>query len=58
MTMKLSMEVPLFQWSYVSKNPEWDPIIDVWFEKFKVSIYINNFLNIILIRLVFFFNFN
>jgi len=31
-------------------------MIDVWFEKFKVSTYINNFLIIILIRLVFFFN--
>jgi hypothetical protein len=41
--MKLSMDVSLFQWSGVSKNPKWKPMINTWFEKFKVSIYINIF---------------
>jgi len=36
--MKLSMKVSLFRLSKVFKNLEWKPIIDVWIEKFKVSI--------------------
>jgi hypothetical protein len=51
-TMKSLMEVPFFQMSQVSKNPEWKSIIDAWFRKFRVSINLNNFL-IILIRLVY-----
>jgi hypothetical protein len=44
--MQLSMDVSLFQWSGVSKNPKWKPMINTWFEKFKVIIYIKLFLNI------------
>jgi len=53
-TMKLSMDVPLFQYSGVSKNSKCKPMIDTWFEKFKVSIFINMFLKIF--NLVSFFN--
>jgi len=28
---KSSMEIPLFQWSQVSRHPEWRPNIDTWF---------------------------
>jgi hypothetical protein len=44
--MQLSMDVSLFQWSGVSKNPKWKHMINTWFEKFKVIIYIKLFLNI------------
>jgi hypothetical protein len=30
-TFKLSMEIVLFQWSQVSKHPEWKPQVDAWF---------------------------
>jgi hypothetical protein len=42
-TMKLMMEVSLFQLSPVSKNTEWKPMIDTWFRKFRVNIYLNKF---------------
>jgi hypothetical protein len=29
---KSSMEIPLFQWSQISKHPEWMPQINAWFE--------------------------
>jgi hypothetical protein len=32
------MEIPLFQWSQVSKHPEWRPNIDVWFRRFQVGV--------------------
>ena len=50
--MKSSMEIPLFQWTQVSKLPEWKLIIDVWFGRFKVSIKLNIFF-ILLIWLVY-----
>jgi hypothetical protein len=25
------MEIPLFQWSQLSKHPDWRPYIDAWF---------------------------
>jgi hypothetical protein len=50
--MKSSMEIPLFQWTRVSKLPEWKLIIDVWFGRFKVSIKLNIFF-ILLIWLVY-----
>jgi hypothetical protein len=43
-TMKSSMEILLFLWSQVSKHPELKPMIDAWFERFKVSINLNIFL--------------
>jgi hypothetical protein len=33
----------LFQWSQVFKNPKWKPMIDVWFGKFRVSIYLKKY---------------
>jgi hypothetical protein len=54
LVMKSLMEVSLFMWSHVFKNPELKPMIDARFEKFKVNIYLNNFfLFIILIWFVF-----
>jgi len=32
------MEIPLFQWSQVSRHPEWIPQIDTWFDKFEVGV--------------------
>ena len=32
--LKSSMEIPLFQWSQVSRHPEWRPNIDAWFQRF------------------------
>jgi hypothetical protein len=32
------MEIPLFQWSQVSKHPEWIPQIDAWFDRFEVDV--------------------
>jgi hypothetical protein len=46
LVLKSSMEMPLFKWSPIFKNPKWKPMIDVWFRKLKVSIYINIFFNI------------
>jgi len=43
-TIELSIKIYLFHWCWVFKNSEWKLIIDAWFVKFKVSIYINNFL--------------
>jgi len=37
-TFKSSMKIPLFQWSHVSKHPEWKPRVNAWFSRFKVSI--------------------
>ena len=34
--MKLSMEIQLFQWNQVSIHPEWKPMIDAWFRRFKL----------------------
>jgi len=42
--MKSSMRVSLFQWSHVSRYSKWKLIIDAWFKKFRVNIYLNNFL--------------
>jgi len=41
--MKYLMEVSLFQWSQVFKNPEGKLMIDLWFVKFKVSMYLNSY---------------
>jgi hypothetical protein len=35
---KLSMEIPLFQWSQISKHPEWMPQINAWFGRFQVGV--------------------
>ena len=35
---KSSMEIPLFQWSQISKHPEWMPQINAWFNRFEVGI--------------------
>jgi len=35
---KSSMEIPLFQWSQISKHPEWMPQINAWFDKFEVGV--------------------
>jgi hypothetical protein len=32
------MEIPLFQWSQVSRHPEWITQIDAWFSRFEVSV--------------------
>ncbi|KAL9391866.1 hypothetical protein Peur_015786 [Populus x canadensis] len=34
---KSSMEIPLFQWSQISKHPEWMPQINAWFNRFKAA---------------------
>jgi hypothetical protein len=36
--IKSSMEIPLFQWSQISRHPEWMPQINVWFNRFEVGI--------------------
>jgi hypothetical protein len=51
--MESSMEMSLFQWSQVFKNLEWKPMIDAWFGKFRISIYLNNFCSIMLIQLIY-----
>jgi hypothetical protein len=33
-----SMEIPLFQWSQISKHPEWMPQINAWFDGFEVGV--------------------
>jgi len=35
---KSSMDIPLFQWSQVSRLPDWRPNIDVWFQRFEVGV--------------------
>jgi hypothetical protein len=35
---KSSMEIPLFQWSQISKHPEWMPQINAWFGRFQVGV--------------------
>jgi len=35
---KSSMEIPLFQWSQISKHPEWMPQINAWFDRFEVGV--------------------
>jgi hypothetical protein len=35
---KLSMEISLFQWSQISKHPEWMPQINAWFDRFEVGV--------------------
>jgi len=37
------MEILLFQWSQVSKHPEWKSEVDAWFSMFNVSINLNIF---------------
>jgi hypothetical protein len=37
-TFESSMEIPLFQWSQVSKHPDWRPYIDVWFRRFQIGV--------------------
>jgi hypothetical protein len=38
LAFKSSMVIPLFQWSQVSKYPEWKPNIDAWFKRFQVGV--------------------
>jgi hypothetical protein len=38
LAFKSSMEIPLFQWSQVSRHPEWRPNIDAWFQRFQVGV--------------------
>jgi hypothetical protein len=35
---KSSMKILLFQWSQVSRHPEWRPNIDAWFRRFQVGV--------------------
>jgi len=35
---KSSMEIPLFQWSQISKHLEWMPQINAWFDRFEVDV--------------------
>ncbi|KAJ6947721.1 hypothetical protein NC651_002174 [Populus alba x Populus x berolinensis] len=35
LAFKSLMEIPLFQWSQVSRHPEWIPQIDAWFDTFE-----------------------
>ena len=35
---KSSMEILLFQWSQVSRHPDWRPYIDAWFRRFQVGV--------------------
>jgi hypothetical protein len=42
LTFKSSMEIPLFQWSQVSRHPEWKPDIDDGLSDFR-SVLIFNF---------------
>jgi len=35
---KSSMEISLFQWSQISKHPEWMPQINAWFGRFQVGV--------------------
>jgi hypothetical protein len=35
---KSSMEIPLFQWSQISKHPEWMSQMNAWFNRFEVGI--------------------
>ncbi|KAL9374230.1 hypothetical protein Peur_033850 [Populus x canadensis] len=34
---KSSMEIPLFQWSQISKHPEWMPQLNAWFGRFQAA---------------------
>jgi hypothetical protein len=43
---KSSMKILLFQWSQVSKHPEWKPQVDAWFLRFKVSTNLNFFYHV------------
>jgi hypothetical protein len=38
LAFKSSTEIPLFQWSQVSRHPEWRPNIDAWFRQFQVDV--------------------
>ena len=38
LAFKSSMKIPLFQWSQVSRHPEWKPNIDAWFKRFQVGV--------------------
>jgi hypothetical protein len=35
---KSSMEILLFQWSRVSRHPEWRPNINAWFRRFQIGV--------------------
>jgi hypothetical protein len=37
-TFKSSIEISLFQWSQISRHPDWKPYIDAWFRRFEVSV--------------------
>ncbi|XP_011037152.1 PREDICTED: uncharacterized protein LOC105134443 [Populus euphratica] len=37
LAFKSSIEILLFQWSQVSRHPEWKPNIDAWFKQFQVT---------------------
>jgi hypothetical protein len=38
LSFKSSMEISWFQWSQVSKHPDWKPYVNAWFTRFKVSV--------------------
>jgi len=38
------MKILLFQWSQVSRHPEWKPYIDTWFRTFEVSVILKLFI--------------
>ena len=35
---KSSMKILLFQWSQVSRHPNWRPYINAWFQRFDISV--------------------
>jgi hypothetical protein len=56
---KSSMEIPLFQWSQISKHPKWMPQINAWFDRFEVGVNYNfQLINIIVNKLLFLFKIN
>jgi hypothetical protein len=53
------MEIPLFQWSQISKHPKWMPQINAWFDRFEVGVNYNfQLINIIVNKLLFLFKIN
>ena len=38
LAFKSSMEILLFQWSQLSRHPDWRPYINPWFQRFQVGI--------------------
>jgi hypothetical protein len=38
LAFKSSMQISLFQWSQITKHPEWMPQINAWFDRFEVGV--------------------